>query len=75
MKKNGYDKEENGKIKYTILSKEVFIESEVYKKHEEHSEAKTPLVSIRTTMNHRPWKIVSGGQTGVDRGWIEDSRK
>ena len=32
MKDNGYVKEENGKKRYTILSKEVSIESDVYKK-------------------------------------------
>lgn len=32
MKDNGYAKEENGKIRYTIISKEVSIESDVYKK-------------------------------------------
>ena len=32
LKDNGYAKEENGKVKYTILSKEVSIESDAYKK-------------------------------------------
>lgn len=32
MKDNGYVKEENGKLKYYVLSKEVSIESDVYKK-------------------------------------------
>ena len=28
---------------------------------------KTPFVPMSKSMNRRPWKIVSGGQTGVDR--------
>ena len=32
--------------------------------------AKTPLVSIKMSRNRRPWKIVSGGQTGVDRAGL-----
>ena len=32
--------------------------------------AKTPLVSIKESRNRRPWKIVSGGQTGVDRAGL-----
>ena len=32
--------------------------------------AKTPLVSIKKSRNRRPWKIVSGGQTGVDRAGL-----
>lgn len=31
------------------------------------ADAKTPIVSLSRSMNRRPWKIVSGGQTGVDR--------
>ena len=32
--------------------------------------AKTLLVSIKESRNRRPWKIVSGGQTGVDRAGL-----
>ena len=32
--------------------------------------ARTPLVSIKMSRNRRPWKIVSGGQTGVDRAGL-----
>ena len=31
------------------------------------ADAKTPFVSLPESRNHRSWKIVSGGQTGVDR--------
>jgi len=31
---------------------------------------KTPLVAIMEIRNRRPWKIVSGGQTGVDRAGL-----
>ena len=51
--------------------------------------AKTPLVPLRASINRRPWKIVSGGQTGVDRaaliaamsfsipigGWVPKGRR
>ena len=33
--------------------------------------AKKAAVSLPTGMNHRPLKIVSGGQTGVDRGALQ----
>ena len=31
---------------------------------------KTPFVPMSKSMNRRPWKIVSGGQTGVDRAGL-----
>lgn len=37
---------------------------------EQSTDAKTPFVPISKSMNRRPWKIVSGGQTGVDRAGL-----
>ena len=37
---------------------------------EEPADEKEPLVSLPKSMNRRPWKIVSGGQTGVDRAGL-----
>lgn len=34
------------------------------------ADAKKPLVPLSKSMNRRPWKIVSGGQTGVDRAGL-----
>ena len=39
-------------------------------KHGEAVDSRTPLVSIKMSLNRRPWKIVSGGQTGVDRAGL-----
>ena len=38
--------------------------------HGEAVDSRTPLVSIKMSRNRRPWKIVSGGQTGVDRAGL-----
>ena len=40
------------------------------KNQEEPADAKEPYVSLPEGMNRRPWKIVSGGQTGVDRAGL-----
>ena len=37
---------------------------------EQSTDAKTPLAPLSKSMNRRPWKIVSGGQTGVDRAGL-----
>ena len=37
---------------------------------EESADAQEPFVSLPKSMNRRPWKIVSGGQTGVDRAGL-----
>ena len=39
-------------------------------KKEEPTDAKKPSMSLPEGMNRRPWKIVSGGQTGVDRAGL-----
>ncbi len=40
------------------------------KNQKEPADAKTPLAPLSKSMNRRPWKIVSGGQTGVDRAGL-----
>jgi hypothetical protein len=40
------------------------------KKKKALADAKKPSVSLPEGMNRRPWKIVSGGQTGVDRAGL-----
>ena len=40
------------------------------KNQKEPADEKEPLVSLPKSMNRRPWKIVSGGQTGVDRAGL-----
>ena len=40
------------------------------KNQKEPADAKNPFVSLPKGMNCRPWKIVSGGQTGVDRAGL-----
>ena len=37
---------------------------------EESADAQEPFVSLPKSMNRRPWIIVSGGQTGVDRAGL-----
>ena len=37
---------------------------------EESTDAQEPFVSLPKSMNRRPWTIVSGGQTGVDRAGL-----
>ena len=37
---------------------------------EEPADAQEPFVSLPKSMNRRPWIIVSGGQTGVDRAGL-----
>ena len=37
---------------------------------EEPDDATEPIVSLPKSMNRRPWIIVSGGQTGVDRAGL-----
>ena len=40
------------------------------KNQKEPADAQEPFVSLPKSMNRRPWKIVSGGQTGVDRAGL-----
>lgn len=40
------------------------------KNQEEPDDATEPIVSLPKSKNRRPWKIVSGGQTGVDRAGL-----
>ena len=39
---------------------------------EESADAQEPFVSLPKSMNRRPWIIVSGGQTGVDRAGLDN---